>query len=350
MNITQLSPLRLATWGIFFLLIVAVAAHAGTVYPWEQESADGPVRTDTAHTVSASHKVPDPAKQCKLLLHRKLSGKQVDMNRVFAVCRQAVDEQPHSGLYLNRLGLAYYLTDQFSQAFTLFQQGADYGDREAQYSLGTMYRRGQGTPRNVEKALYWYRKAAEQGHGKAQFSLGVMNEKGQGTQQNYEEAVKWYRMAAAGGDRLAQNNIGFMYYKGQGVPRDYNRAMQWFLKAAEGGNKAVQAAAQNNIGMMYYKGQGVPKDYNQAMHWFLKAAEGGNAVAQNSLGDMYYRGQGVPKDLDKAREWYGKAAEKGNKAASEAILAMEKEELEKSLGDLEKDLEKTMQDMPPMKP
>ena len=49
------------------------------------------------------------------------------------------------------------------------------------------------------EALKWYRQAAEKGHELAQYNLGVMYEKGQGTEKNLREAVKWYRKAGRAG-------------------------------------------------------------------------------------------------------------------------------------------------------
>jgi len=52
------------------------------------------------------------------------------------------------------------------------------------------------------------RPLAEQGHAVAQFSLGVMYRKGQGVSQNYKTAAKWFRLAAEQGDAAAQFNLG----------------------------------------------------------------------------------------------------------------------------------------------
>jgi TPR repeat protein len=108
-------------------------------------------------------------------------------------------------------------------------------------------------------ALQLFRPLAEQGHAAAQFSLGLMYRNGQGVPQDYAEAVTWYRKAAEQGVATAQSNLGLMYRNGQGVPQDYAAAMTWYRKAAEQGHPP----AQHNLGVMYGNGQGVPQDYVQ---------------------------------------------------------------------------------------
>jgi TPR repeat protein len=76
----------------------------------------------------------------------------------------------------------------------------------------------------------------------AQFMLGVMYSRGEGTPQDYKQAAHWYRQAAERGEARAQYNLGSMYAKGQGAPRDYVRAHMWLnLAAASGGTKAVKS-------------------------------------------------------------------------------------------------------------
>ena len=41
---------------------------------------------------------------------------------------------------------------------------AAQGDAKAQFVLGTMYRLGEGIPKDAGRAVRWYRQAAEQGH------------------------------------------------------------------------------------------------------------------------------------------------------------------------------------------
>jgi hypothetical protein len=81
--------------------------------------------------------------------------------------------------------------------------------------------------------MKWYRSAAEQGSARAEYSLGVLYQRGSGVPKNLQEAIKWYRMAAAQGDPKAQYNLGFMYANGEGVTRDLPRGHMWWSLAAK---------------------------------------------------------------------------------------------------------------------
>ena len=69
--------------------------------------------------------------------------------------------------------------------------------------------------------------SAEQGDARAQFHLGSLYRKGEGVPRDYQESFKWFQMAAGQGDAEAQFNLGYMYAKGQGVPRNYVLAHVW---------------------------------------------------------------------------------------------------------------------------
>lgn len=58
-----------------------------------------------------------------------------------------------------------------------YKRAAKQGLDEAQYNLGYIFESGEVVPKNLKKAIEFYRKAAEQGHIKAQnrlFDLGYI--------------------------------------------------------------------------------------------------------------------------------------------------------------------------------
>ena len=69
-----------------------------------------------------------------------------------------------------------------------YQEEAEKGDKVAQYNLGCLYERGEGTEKNLEKAFYWYQKAADNGHSDAQWWLGYLYERGERIEKNLENA------------------------------------------------------------------------------------------------------------------------------------------------------------------
>ena len=98
------------------------------------------------------------------------------------------------------------------------------------------------TSTNYAAELSQAESLAQHGHAVAQFNLGVMHDFGQGTPKDPEQAVKWYRLAAAQGHGGAQFNLGGLYFDGLGVPRDLVRATMWFTLSAAAG---IPGAAKN---------------------------------------------------------------------------------------------------------
>lgn len=127
-------------------------------------------------------------------------------------------------------------------------------------------------------ALRHFRPLAERGDAMAQKSLGIMYFRGDGIPKDDTEAVRWFRLSAEQGNAVAQSNLGSMYEKGRGVPKDETEAVRLFRLAAEQG----LAAAQNNLGLMYDTGRGVPEDLVSAYMWWNLASAQGNYMAKKN--------------------------------------------------------------------
>ena len=72
---------------------------------------------------------------------------------------------------------------------------AEEGYAPAQFTLGTLYRSGDGVAPDSAEAARWTRKAAEQGFADAQLSLGWTYQFSGGVTQDLNEAEHWYTMA-----------------------------------------------------------------------------------------------------------------------------------------------------------
>jgi len=145
---------------------------------------------------------------------------------------------------------------------------AAHGDAEAMYDLAMVYRDGEGTPKDLKKALYWFRKSAARGKAEAMNELGCAYSKGAGVTVDYVAALGWFRRGAARGDIIAMLNIGVAYDLGQGVPADDAEAVRWYLKAAEGGDPT----AALYLASMYERAEGVKLDFAEAARGYGRAA------------------------------------------------------------------------------
>ncbi|WP_175528914.1 tetratricopeptide repeat protein [Granulicella pectinivorans] len=233
-------------------------------------------------------------------------------------CEAAVSANPGVARLQFELGRALEAAKRLGEARAAYERAAAKDFALAEANLATLYRLGEGVPKDYVKSMAWYRKAADQGLASAQVNVGHLYYEGDGVAKNYAEAMKWYRRAADQGDQDGQAKLGEMYFNGRGVQKDPSQAFDWFRKAAEQGN----VDSQSMLGWMYWEGIGVPKDNAQAASWFRKAADQGDADAQTALGAMYVDGEGVPKDNGKAEFWYRKAAAQGNTVAQSKLKGL----------------------------
>ena len=175
---------------------------------------------------------------------------------------------------------------------------------------------GIGQPVNYAKALRLYLQMAKQGNASAQFVVGGMFYKGQGTDPDHSRAFIWLLKAADQGVSSPESLsiIGTMYLQGRGVPQNYKEAEKYLKQAANQGD----LTAMKNLAFMYYNGLTGKKDYAHALQLYKKAALAGDGVSQSNVGLMYARGLGTGIDRVKAYAWYSLAASKGNGVAMAA--------------------------------
>lgn len=101
-------------------------------------------------------------------------------------------------------GLAAYRSGQYTEAVASLRPYAKKGDALTQLTLGNMYKKGLGVPKDVNKAAHWYHKAAVQGDPDAKFSLGIMYIRGDGVTGDKTQALNWLKDAAEQGHRQAR--------------------------------------------------------------------------------------------------------------------------------------------------
>lgn len=144
---------------------------------------------------------------------------------------------------------------------------AEAGNPVEQYRMGLFCYYGKGIPKDLKKAVYWFKQSAEQGYTYAQCNLGMCYRKGEGTLVNYMEAFKLFKLAADQGDVSAIYNLGICYYNGQGVAQDYAEAAKLFQKSAEMGNVGESHPLDGFHDSMDKE----PASFEEAKKWFRQA-------------------------------------------------------------------------------
>lgn len=104
-----------------------------------------------------------PAMEEKLAEAQKQAAIQAEKKQAAARAEQLYQE-----------GITAYKADDYEKALDLFGKAAEQGNVDAQFCVGAMHDRGEGTAQDKTKALYWYEKAAEQDHANSQHNCGNM--------------------------------------------------------------------------------------------------------------------------------------------------------------------------------
>lgn len=128
--------------------------------------------------------------------------------------------------------LAAYRNKDYSKALAEAREAADGGDARASYLLGVIYQSGAGVTSNGPEALRWYEKAAQGRVLGAFSSLAQMHMRGDGIPRNSEKALGYARQSAQLGDPegmfLVHTILGatvLNYFDAAGKPDDakYNQ-------------------------------------------------------------------------------------------------------------------------------
>jgi TPR repeat protein len=194
-------------------------------------------------------------------------------------------------------GVADYRAGNYKDAFWEWNEAAQQGDADAQYNLGCLYDRGEGTPQDRASAQRWLQRAADQGDIDAATWLLFVNP------QTDEDRKKFFSM------RFNPNSKFHITFAAQ--QRD-GHVMRWSCKTDEKDGAQIEFA----MGLMFEKGgMGPPQDEKQAAEWYRRASDRDFADAQTQLAYMYTDGRGVEQDLTEAGRLFFKAAEHGNATA-----------------------------------
>ena len=205
----------------------------------------------------------------------------------FAAAAALLQQAVGLGHVLSRADLADMLiygregvAEDRKRAFELVQEGTRLGCCHSQGVMARCYAGGFGCSEDAARSLALARASAGEGSKYGQWTLGYLYRAGEGgVAQDYAAAVAQYRLAAAQGYDEAQNNLGYMYGMGYGVAQDYAEALRWYKLAAAQG----LGVALDNVGVYYENGWSVAADRAEAIRWYKRAAAAGWHAAADKL-------------------------------------------------------------------
>jgi TPR repeat protein len=206
------------------------------------------------------------------------------------------------------------------RALLYYKRAASQGDTGSMVELGDLYREGVCVPRDLAYATGMYQKAADAGFAPGMMRLGEALE----SSGRREEGIVWFRKAAAKGYGPAMTHLGDLV----GDPEWYRRAVAAkdpaaFAKLSESvasdeavsllrqGAELGDPVAQSRYGLRIEK-----SDPAGAAKLFQSAAEAGNPAAMARLAEYYERGLGgLTASAGEALLWYTKASKEGEPSA-----------------------------------
>lgn len=163
------------------------------------------------------------------------------------------------------------------------KQRAAAGDRAAARTLAEGYYAGSdGLPQDFALAARYFQVLSNLGDVRAMTSLGLMYARGIGVPKNMAEAVTKWHFATANekiADAGAEYNLGLAYRTGDGIAADAAKSHYWMRRAARRGH----VLAQTNLGLMYLEGYGTRRDPAEGAAWLIVSARRGDAGAQDNL-------------------------------------------------------------------
>ncbi|KAJ3041938.1 hypothetical protein HDV00_008447 [Rhizophlyctis rosea] len=198
--------------------------------------------------------------------------------------------------------------------------------------LGEWYRRGFGTPPNLNTAFKYLKRAADLGYEEGLNSLAGMHERGDGVIRDDAAAFALYSRSADGGNVLAQFKVGQAYEKGKGTLINYAQAKQWYRKAAAQNYFPASAAATkvntprslHDLAIAHSSTRhGATPNPREMRNWLRRAAVAGHVRSQFLMGKIYQEGAAHGKQyVERAFYWYHKAALQGYQPAQWTVSSM----------------------------
>lgn len=128
----------------------------------------------------------------------------------------------------------------YSKAFSYFNQALEQGYLHSQYYLALCYENGFGIKMDKKKALEYYYRAAIQNHDKAQLFIGNYYNQLKRTKENVDKAIYWYQLSAVQNNPEAIQQLKL-------CSKNKNQKNASHSKAISNCKKTAETAAFQNV-------------------------------------------------------------------------------------------------------
>ena len=238
-------------------------------------------------------------------------GTQQDYEKAFEWFLKSAEEGNRFAQY--SLGNLYYYgngTDkELSQAFNWYMKSAEQGQPYAAYAAAQMYNKGEYVFKDENQAQEYYKQALtgfleleskDQADDNLFYKMGTMYKNGLGTQKDMIRAIEYFKRSAEMNNTNAKRTLALEYLSGEYLELDIEKGLEMLTECADSGD----TLSCYKLGKIYFKGEIVYKDLNMAEKYFLKASQKENRYALYSLGTLYLEKEKY--SLHKAVEYFEK--------------------------------------------
>jgi len=217
-------------------------------------------------------------------------GVKRDTQKALAYMKQAC-EGSYSKSCMD-MGILYQSHKKIDKAVESYEAGCTKNNVGSCYNLATMYYRGDGIPKSLEKAKEFYKKACDLGDRENGCKRYEMLSSGVMTRSDVDAFITKCKQK----DGVACHNISAVLYKS----KKFKEAFDFEVLACL--NKYAMGC--KNVALNYFKGEHVAKDPQKALEFFKAAGSLGEGSGFFNAGNMYQFGKGIKKDLQAAKEMY----------------------------------------------
>ena len=193
------------------------------------------------------------------------------------------------------------------KALYWYKRAADADDPTAMVALGDLYDAGICVPEDLPLAVKYYRRAADIGFAPAMMRMATMTERARGVKFIPSDVVEWYKRAAAIGYGPAMTRLADL---------DDHHAEEWLRKGvaakdpAAFGKLARLTKSADERNELHRRGAELGDGASfAALGRYREAAEAGDPAGMSR-----YAKSLEPDDLGQAAVWYRKAALAGDLA------------------------------------
>jgi len=160
------------------------------------------------------------------------------------------EEKSMEAQSLMETAIAAYDAKDYTKAKAIWESLGE-SNTDAMVNLGTMYVKGYGVAKDIQKAFSLFDRAAEKNHEVASFYLGGMYENGIGVDADKEQSIRYYTVAAEANMPTAQLKLGILLRND-----DVLNSMKWMIRAAHAGESQAHSL------LTYVSNQNAASDIN----------------------------------------------------------------------------------------